>query len=61
MRVRSLEWMLDCYNEGTIRKKTIVNLIPLQNLYEVLKHMEELERYEECVTIKKVIDTIYEN
>lgn len=60
MRVKSLDWMLGCYNRGTIRRRTIINLIPLQNLYELLKHMEEVERYEDCVIIKEVIDTIYE-
>lgn len=60
MRVKSLDWMLGCYNKGTIRRRTIINLIPLQNLYELLNHMEEVERYEDCVIIKEVIDTIYE-
>lgn len=60
MRVRSLEWMLDCYNKGTIRRKTIINLIPLQSLHEILKYMENEERYEDCIIIKDVIDIIYE-
>lgn len=59
MRVKSLDWMLDCYNNGTIRRKTIVNLIPLQDLYTILDHLEEIERYEDCMIIKEVIDTIY--
>lgn len=59
MRVKSLDWMLDCYNRGTIRRKTIVNLIPLQDLYTILDHLEEIERYEDCMIIKEVIDTIY--
>tara|TARA_Y100000389_G_scaffold107654_1_gene104671 strand:- start:1703 stop:1957 length:255 start_codon:yes stop_codon:yes gene_type:complete len=60
MRVRSLEWMLGCYKKGTIRKSTIVNLIPLGNLQILLKHMEGRERYEDCAIIKEVIDTVYE-
>lgn len=60
MRVRSLEWMLGCFKNGTIRRRTIVNLIPLANLYDLLKHMENLERYEDCIIIKDVIDTVYE-
>jgi len=59
IRVRSLAWMLDCYERGTIRRMTIKGLIPEQSLIELLKEMEEVERYEECATIKKVIDTIY--
>lgn len=60
MRVKSLEWMLGCYKRGTIRRRTIVNLIPLGNLYDLLNHMEGAERYEDCQIIKEVIDTIYE-
>ena len=61
MRVKSLEWMLSCFNEGTIRRNTIVNLIPLASLYELIHHMEGEERYEDCQIIKTVIDTIYEH
>lgn len=61
MRVRSLEWMMQCHKEGTIRKRTIVNLIPLGNLEILLEHMEERERYEDCAIIKEVIDTIYKS
>ena len=60
MRVRSLSWMLDCYQKGTIRRNTIINLIPLDNLYRLLKHLEDVERYEDCAVIKDVIDIIYE-
>jgi len=59
MRVKSLNWMLGCYKNGTIRRRTIMNLIPLENLYDLLKHMEEIERYEDCIIIKDVIDIIY--
>ena len=59
MRVKSLEWMLACYNKGTIRKRTIVNLIPIESLVELLEYMEEKERYEDCAIIKEVMDTIY--
>ena len=60
MRIRSLDWMLACYKQGTIRRNTIINLIPLENLNELLKDMEIEERYEDCIVIKEVIDTIYE-
>lgn len=59
MRIRSLEWMLGCYEAGTIRRNTIINLIPLETLQELLKDMEIEERYEDCVIIKDVIDIIY--
>ena len=32
MRLKSLDWMLGCFDRGTIRKSTIVNLIPKQQL-----------------------------
>ena len=60
MRLLSLSWMLDCYQKGTIRRNTIINLIPLDNLYRLLKHLEDVERYEDCAVIKDVIDIIYE-
>lgn len=60
MRVKSLDWMLGCYKKGTIRRRTIINLIPLSELYSLLHYMEEVERYEDCVVIKDVIDIIYE-
>lgn len=61
IRIRSLDWVLDCFERGTIRKRTIVNLIPKESLISLLKEMEEVERYEECAIIKNVIDKIYEN
>jgi hypothetical protein len=60
MRVKSLDWMLGCYHKGTIRRRTIINLIPLANLYEVLDFMEKKERYEDCSILKRVIEEIYE-
>lgn len=60
MRVKSLSWMLECFRKGTIRKNTIINLIPLENLQTLLEDMIEVERYEDCAIIKSVIDEIYE-
>jgi len=59
IRIRSLKWMLDCFDKGTIRRRTIINLIPEQNLIELLQELEEVERYEECATIKGILDRIY--
>lgn len=61
VRLNSLSWVLDCYNRGTIRKRTIKQLIPKQSLDELLKEMEDLERYEDCITIKELLDIIYTN
>jgi hypothetical protein len=59
MRIKSLSWMLDCFKSGTIRKRTIISLIPITQLYDLLDYLEELERYEECSIVKEIIDLIY--
>ena len=59
IRIRSLSWMLDCYDKGTIRRRTIKGLIPEANLISLLEEMEEVERYEDCSIIKQVLDRIY--
>jgi len=61
IRITSLGWVLDCYNRGTIRKRTIKQLIPKQSLVNLLMEMEYLERYEDCITIKELLDIIYTN
>ena len=58
-RIRSLSWMLDCYNNGTIRRRTIKSLIPKESLVLLLKEMEESEKYEQCIIIKEILDTVY--
>jgi aldehyde:ferredoxin oxidoreductase len=59
VRLNSLSWVLDCYNRGTIRRRTIKQLIPKGSLENLLVQMEELERYEDCITIKELLDIIY--
>ena len=61
IRVRSLGWVLDCLERGTIRKRTIKGLITEASLIDLLKVMEEVERYEDCQTIKDVLNKIYPN
>lgn len=58
-RVKSLKWMLDCFRNGTIRKRTIINLIPQKNLEDLLKQLEEAERYEDCKTTLDILIEIY--
>ena len=60
MRIKSLDWMLECYKKSTIRQKTIVNLIPIQQLHDLLDWLVDREKYEDCAIVKEVIDTIYE-
>jgi hypothetical protein len=59
MRIVSLQWMLDCYRRGTIRRTTIIGLIPDIQLIEMLQWLENEERYEDCVIVKNVLDEIY--
>ena len=59
IRIKSFGWLLDCFDRGTIRKRTITNLIPEQNLIELLKELENEERYEDCALLKDILDKIY--
>lgn len=61
VRVRSISWVLDCFNRGTIRKRTIQSIIAESDLLGVLQELEEMERYEDCQNIKELIDLIYIN
>lgn len=59
VRVKSIGWVLDCFNRGTIRKRTIQSIITESDLNEILERLVEMERYEDCITIKELIDLIY--
>jgi len=59
IRIRSLSWLLDCFDRGTIRRRTIVNLIPESDLISLMKQLEIEENYEVCAIIKKILDNIY--
>jgi len=59
VRVRSIGWVLDCFNRGSIRKRTIKSIITESDLNEILERLVEMERYEDCITIKELIDLIY--
>jgi len=59
IRVKSVNWVLDCFNKGTIRKRTIKSIISEADLLDILKRLEEMERYEDCILIKQLIDLIY--
>jgi hypothetical protein len=58
-RVKSIGWVLDCFNRGTIRKRTIKSIISESDLNEILERLVEMERYEDCINIKELIDLIY--
>ena len=50
---------MESYNDGKIRKRTIVNLIRKDQLDDILEYLVEKERYEECVLVKKVMDEFF--
>lgn len=60
IRVRSLGWVLDCYNRGTIRKRTIKNLIPMIQLVNLKEELEFEEKYEDCAIIRDILKEIYD-
>ena len=59
-RVHSLGWMLECFRDGTIRKRTIVNLIPEATLHSLLDNLEGDERYEDCKIIVDILKEVYD-
>jgi hypothetical protein len=59
IRIKSLGWVMESYNDGKIRKRTIVNLIRKDQLDDILEYLVEKERYEECVLVKKVMDEFF--
>lgn len=59
-RVHSLGWMLECFRDGTIRKRTIINLIPEDTLHSLLDNLEGDERYEDCQIIVHILKEVYD-
>ena len=59
-RIHSLGWMLECFRYGTIRKRTIVNLIPEDTLHSLLDDLEGDERYEDCQIIVDILKEVYD-
>jgi len=59
MRVRSLGWVLDCFRKGKIRKRTLKNLIPEQELEYLLLQLQDDERYEDCAVVRDILKEIY--
>tara|TARA_R110000782_G_C14551878_1_gene385081 strand:- start:68 stop:382 length:315 start_codon:yes stop_codon:yes gene_type:complete len=59
IRVNTLGWVLDKFREGTIRKSTIVELIPFTSLESLLFELEKEELYEECVVVFSLMNEIY--
>ena len=50
---------MEGYTKGTIRKGTIVSLIPYPSLVDLLTDLESEERYEDCGVVWKLMETLY--
>ena len=59
IRISSLEWVWKGWNSGTIRRETIVSLIPYQSLTILLSELESEEMYEECEVVWNIMNEIY--
>ena len=61
VRISSLYWVWDnlSSNSGSIRRETIIELIPYQSLQKLLSELEEEERYEDCVVVRDIMN-LYE-
>ena len=61
VRITSLYWVWDnlSSNSGSIRRKTIIELIPFQSLEKLLSELVEEERYEDCVVVRDIME-LYE-
>lgn len=63
IRITSLLWVWDNLqsNSGSIRRKTIIELIPYQSLSQLLSELVEEERYEDCVVVRDIMELYTEN
>jgi len=63
VRITSLYWVWDNLqsNRGTIKRSTIVQLIPYPSLSLLLSELEEEERYEDCKVIWDIMNLYGEN
>ena len=61
VRISSLYWVWDnlSSNSGSIRRETIIELIPYQSLEKLLSELVEEERYEDCVVVRDIMN-LYE-
>ena len=63
VRISSLYWVWDnlSSNSGSIRRKTIIELIPYQSLSRLLGELVSEERYEDCVVVRDIMELYTEN
>jgi len=63
VRISSLYWVWDnlSSNSGSIRRKTIIELIPYPSLSKLLSELESEERYEDCKVVWDIMNLYEEN
>ena len=63
VRISSLYWVWDnlSSNSGSIRRKTIIELIPYTSLSQLLSELVDEERYEDCVVVRDIMELYNEN
>jgi len=63
VRISSLYWVWDnlSSNSGSIRRNTIIELIPYTSLSQLLDELVEEERYEDCVVVRDIMELYNEN
>ena len=59
IRVQSLGWVLESFRRGTIKRSTIVELIPYSSLNSLLSELEGEELYEDCGIVFNLMNEIY--
>ena len=63
VRISSLYWVWDNLqsNKGTIKRSTIIELIPYKSLSLLLDELVDEERYEDCVVVRDIMELYNEN
>jgi hypothetical protein len=63
VRITSLYWVWDNLspNRGTIKRSTIIELIPYTSLSQLLEELIEEERYEDCAVVRDIMELYNEN
>ena len=63
VRITSLYWVWDNLqsNSGSIRRNTIIELIPYKSLSQLLSELVDEERYEDCVVVRDIMELYKEN
>jgi hypothetical protein len=63
VRITSLYWVWDNLNSerSTIKRSTIIELIPYTSLSQLLSELVDEERYEDCVVVRDIMELYKEN